>query len=214
MKGPGNPEKEQQEPVKVFKFAQEAIDAVKKNDAVAVWKDSYMDQLHPNYLTFFDIFHHSQFEGILKRFEDAQDPDERRALYIELNKLAGSNIEPQSLYWLYKDGKWAYPPQEILQDEDDQQTQDEDDEWFSSQREAFEERENPTPKDDANALWREELQKKALEIAAKDGRTGNPEEADFNTAILIMGNRVPKHIRDDLNKHLKAVEEGRPYSSE
>lgn len=209
------PEKDKEEPIKIFKKAQEAIDAVQKDHAVAVWSDTYMDQSHPNYIVFYDVYHHSQFLGALDKAKNPpDDPNEREKIFAEVDRLAGTEVEPRwNLKWLYKDGKWAYSPEEILEEEDAQLSQDEDDEWFDAQRRSFEERENPPPSQQ-DEPWRKELMEKALEIAAGDGRPGNPEEADFNTAVLILGDKIPKKIRDDLDKYLEAVEEGRSYSSE
>lgn len=46
-------------------------------------------------------------------------------------------------------------------------------------------------------------------LSSSIGGRGHPEEADFNTAIILLGNKIPKGVRDDLQEDLRAVEEGR-----
>ena len=93
-------------------------------------------------------------------------------------------------------------------EEADRLAQEEDEEWFETQREGFRQRENPDPIVVPDEPWRQEVLAKAMEIAKQDGR-GHPEEADFNTATIVLGDKIPKDVQESLKEDLKAIEEGR-----
>lgn len=94
----------------------------------------------------------------------------------------------------------------LSDEEADRLTQEEDDEWFEAQREHFAKMENPAPII-SDEPWRKKVQDLAIEIAAREGRA--PEEADFNTARLLLRDEIPKEETDQLLRDLKAIEEGR-----
>lgn len=129
---------EEKDSVKIFKNAQEAIDAVQKDRAVGIYEDTYMDQMNPNYIVFYDPEPFQKFEKTLTDLRNQPGGSSKRwELFEELKELAGSNnIEPGNLQWLYR-SEWAITPQQLLDDEDSTRTQLEDNDWFDHQKEHF-----------------------------------------------------------------------------
>lgn len=130
-------EADKRDSVRIFKNAQEAIDAVQKDHAVGIYEDDYMDQMNPNYLVFYDQENFQKFEKTLTNLKKLPGGSVKRLeLFEELKSLAKSDVEPGHLQWLYR-SEWAIAPHQLLEDEGSTRTQLEDDEWFDRQREHF-----------------------------------------------------------------------------
>lgn len=137
VQSPESTEGHNPETVRIFKNAQEVIDAVQKDSAVGVYEDTYMDQMNPNYLVFYDQAHFQKFEKTLTDLRNQPGGSLKGdELFQELKELANSNIEPGNLQWLYR-SEWAITPQQLLDDEDSTRTQLEDSDWFDHQKEHF-----------------------------------------------------------------------------
>lgn len=201
----------QQKKVEIVKKVEDAIDSVRKKGALSVYEDTYDDQMNPNYIIFNDEEELGRFEELLRQTREAMPDDfsERRRIFDELDKIVGKSVEAGNLYWIYKGGEWAIPPDALIDDAISWRLQEEDWDWFEAQREHFAEMENPTPIV-TDEPWRKKVQDLAIEIAAKEGRA--PEEVDFNTARLRLRGEIPKEETDQLLRDLKAVEEGRSSS--
>lgn len=149
--------------------------------------------------------------------EDAIVP--KTVKILQANNDEGNSISKMGVYetnWLTEKIARSTPSsglekfnftRDMTNDEYSRLSQDEDDEWFEAQREHFrrmEDPEDPFP----DGKWKQEVQDEAIKIAERDGR-GAPEEADFNTAIIHLGDKIPKEVRQQLNRDLRAIEEGR-----
>ncbi len=199
-------------PVQVFTEAQQAIDTVKASSAVSVWEDYHIrDEYHPVFIAFFDPEISDTFDQKLAAAKNVNSGREHsyelERLEDEITALVAEYRGGQPLK-IYKDGEWAVKPDEILAEEWDQKEMDDDYDWFEAQREGFRRMEEGDSDTSGNEPWRGELMDKAIEIARQDGR-GHPEEADFNTATLLLGDKVPKNVREQLDRDLQAIEEGR-----
>ncbi|OGC93246.1 hypothetical protein A3D85_00430 [Candidatus Amesbacteria bacterium RIFCSPHIGHO2_02_FULL_47_9] len=131
--------------VQTVKSVEKVIDAVNAPPSktappvVAVYVDTYLDQINPNYLIFRDPQRFSRFEAVLSilRKHDPKDDPHRMALFEELKDLAKSDVEPGNLAWVFKNGVWAVTPEELLEDELQTRLQEEDADWFQAQRDHF-----------------------------------------------------------------------------
>lgn len=136
----------------VFKEAEKAVREVKENNAVAVYQDTYMDQVKPDYIVFYDEDKAERFKTLLT--EDLPDTG-RRAIFAEMDELAGKDVERGSLYWVYRDGEWAIPPEAFIDEAAMAIMQEEDDDWFQMQREHFAGLPEPDPLGDQSRRMRE-----------------------------------------------------------
>lgn len=127
--------------VRIFTEAQDAIDAVQNDNAVAVWEDTYMDQINPNYICFFDQEIAAEFDQLVRQLNDLRTEhgamEERQRLFDRLKELATIDVISSSLSWIYTNGKWAMSPEDLLADEDSTRGQEKDTEWHEQEREHF-----------------------------------------------------------------------------
>lgn len=189
--------------MRTVKSVQEAIDAVAQG-SVAVYRDTYLDQISPDYHILETDKEVEEFETLVQTVE-SEKVDTITALN-QLEVFVGQPCETSFLVAIYKNGQWAREPEELLDEEFDLQQWEEDQGWFEAQREHFERMEYPAPVV-ADEPWRDEVVNLAIEIAAVEGRA--PEEADFNTAMLQLHDQVPPKELKMLQRDLKKIEEGR-----
>jgi len=125
--------------VEVVKGVENAIRLVQREQAVAVYEDTYLDQIHPNYLVFRDEDKSARFAELLETIKSTPGgTPERIKIFGELNEIAGTDIETGNLHWIYRNEEWAIPPEGLIADEISMQLQEEDWDWFETQREHFE----------------------------------------------------------------------------
>lgn len=127
--------------MKIVRSVQAAIDLVQKAGAAGVWCDTYMDQIHPDYIVLETAAEAARFGQILAdiKAEFAIWPprDNRQIVLDALRTFLGRHCNSDDIKWVFKDGKWSITPEELLHDELSQKIQDEDDDWFEAQREHF-----------------------------------------------------------------------------
>lgn len=161
----------QKDLVKSFKNVQEAIDAVQKDNAVGVYKDTYMDQVKPNYLVFYDQENFQKFEKTLTELrKQPGGSNERIQLFDDLKGLAGPNIEPSHLHWIYR-SQWAISPKDLISEETDSKIQEEDTQFYQEQREHF----SPENVEERHINWQEE---RALQNQIRV-ESGSDDDGDF-----------------------------------
>jgi hypothetical protein len=193
--------------MKTVKSVQEAIGAV-NNGAVAVYRDTYKDQILPSYRVLETEEEAVQFQRLVQQVEKAESGTLQVSAAIEkLEEFVGDRwCLPSHLEPIYKDGRWLWDPESLLRNEESSQAWLEDQSWFDAQREHFAEMEDPTPIV-ADEPWLDKVVELATKIAAKEGRA--PEEADFNAATLQLRNEIPQEQVGILQNDLRAIEEGR-----
>lgn len=175
-----------------------AIEAVERG-ATCIYKDTFSDELHPDYLVAQTKEEGDTFDHLVKM---AKRGDQKA--HDALVKMLGRSVNSRDFALLFKDGQWAITPDELLNDEESRRQQDEDDGWFDEQRAHFAGMEEPRT---VAGPWMDKVVSRAAEIAAQEGRT--PEEADFNTAMIQLHDQIPASATEQLQKDLLAVEEGR-----
>ena len=120
----------------VFKNVEDAINEVRTGKVVGVYEDTFSGQSHAKYIVFYDEERFKKFEEVIELTKNL--PSEgRQKIFDDLHSLAGSDVESSSLYWIYRNGEWASPPESLLKDAALTKLDEEDQEWFETQREHF-----------------------------------------------------------------------------
>ncbi|MCG2685774.1 hypothetical protein L6258_00195, partial [Candidatus Parcubacteria bacterium] len=192
--------------MKIVKSVQEAINAV-DDGAVGVYRDTYMDQICPDYPVLETAWELDKFRRLVAAVQEAP----RGTLAVsdaleELREFVDRPCLPGFLHVLYDEEKgWRQSPESLLDDEFDRLQEEEDGEWFDNQREHFAEKEDPAPVV-SDEPWRKKVITVATEIAAMEDR--GPEEGDFNTAMILLHEEVPRKELAFLQRDLMAIEMG------
>lgn len=125
-------------PVVVVRKVEDAIKLVRDENAVGIWEDTYMDQINPNYLVFFDEEKLDRFGELFLQARNASGgSSEKMKALKELNEIATTDIETGNLYWVYKNGEWSMPPEALISEAEMNRAQETDWDWFDDQRDHF-----------------------------------------------------------------------------
>ncbi len=109
-------------PVRIFRTAQQAINAVREDNAVGVWQDLFPDELSPKYIIFFDPETDNEFGQVVEELRNVpeEEMEERERLSSRLSTLVSGDEglgileEPRKIY---KEGAWTVDPNKLLEDE-------------------------------------------------------------------------------------------------
>lgn len=186
--------------MKIVSTVQEAFNAFEAG-AVGIYKDTYMDQVNPDYIILETADEVVKFEGLVGAVRKASGTPTVLTALAELELFLDMPAETTHLFALYKDGRWLVSFEELLDDEFDRQQQEADADWFEVQREHFTVEKAPVVADES---WRGKVVDTATQIAAREGRA--PEAGDFNTAMLQLHEEIPEKEMVLLRQDLAAVE--------